>query len=411
MSDYTILIKAIIDKANLQAQIDQIASSAKPLTIKINPVDQAGATASVSAIDTKLSQSAAKNSNKINPIDQIDAEMALSAIDAKIAQIKAANANTAVTSSVGGINTQGEAIGNVSATLQYKNAVGEVITEIYKWDQENEALVQSTSRVRDAEIQLTNQMNAYIAAADKAMASTEGKNQSDPTVVRLKADAQALKETAQENIGVMQNGGQVTAEMQTQVRGLSNSMNDSSMAFKAANNNVKSFGDMIQNDIAKVAQWGISTAIIYGTLKDIQGGIQYIKDLNVAMTEIQMVTGATSEEISKLADDYNKLATELSSTTLAVATGALEWERAGYSAADSMKLLQASTLQATLGNMNAADSTDKLIATLHGFGLEASDAMNIVSKLVALDNSYASSVGKRKLPKHMATYGYYLCSL
>ncbi len=44
-----------------------------------------------------------------------------------------------------------------------------------------------------------------------------------------------------------------------------------------------------------------------------------------------------------------------------------------------------------LGNMEAADATEKLTSTLNGYGMEASQATDIVNKLVAVDNVAATS--------------------
>jgi hypothetical protein len=385
----------MLDEPGLQAQIDSFAAKSKPITVKINtegtavnPVDQVAATKSVEDITAQLRDMAVA---KINPIDEIDAEAALSAIDAKIAEIKAANANTAVTSNVSGINAQGEVIGNVGTTLQYKDAIGQVITESYKWDQENIELVQSTARVTDAEIQLTNQMNAYAAAADKAMASTQGKNQADPTVIKLQADAQALKTTAQENIAIMQNGGNVTNEMQTQVKGLSNAMNESSAAFGAANNNVKSFGDMIENDVTKVAQWLIATTLIYGSLREIGQGIQYVEDLNKELVNIQMITNSDQEYVAGLASEYNDLATELGSTTIAVAQSAEVWLRQGKSLEDTNKLLTASIELSKMAGISAEEASTYLTAIINGFKLSADQITSVLDKLVVLANSSSTT--------------------
>jgi TP901 family phage tail tape measure protein len=163
-------------------------------------------------------------------------------------------------------------------------------------------------------------------------------------------------------------------------------------AINSVNKQGMTLGNMFELAAKKVMIWFGATTLIYGSLMELRKATTYIKDLNKEMTNIQLVTGESSANIGNLANQFNQLATEMATTTLKVAEGALTWQRAGYSAADSMLLLRASTTQAVLGNMDAADSTDKLIATLHGFGLEAKDAMGIVDKLVNLDNNYASSV-------------------
>lgn len=155
---------------------------------------------------------------------------------------------------------------------------------------------------------------------------------------------------------------------------------------------VMTFGDMFALAAKKVLIWAGATGLIYGALRQIGEGVQYIKDLNEVMTDTQIVTGETALQMGNLARQYNEMATALGSTTLKVASGALELQRAGYDSKTTMDLLKVSTMQATLGNMEAADSTEKLIATLNGFGMSADQAMSVIDKLIQLDNNYATSV-------------------
>ena len=57
-------------------------------------------------------------------------------------------------------------------------------------------------------------------------------------------------------------------------------------------------------------------------------------------------------------------------------------------------LLKASTMQATIANLEAADSTEKLTAVLNGYQMGADDAMHVVDALSAVDLEAATSVGE-----------------
>ena len=396
MADYTILIKTMLDEPGLQAQIDSFAAKSKPITVKINtegtavnPVDQVAATASVEAVTAQLRNMAAE---KINPIDEIDAEAALSAIDAKIAEIKAANAGTPVNANIVGINGAGEATGNVSATLQYKDAIGKVVSATYDWDVETNTLIESTGRLRLSQVQLTNQMDAYIATAEKAIASTSGKNQNDPTVVALQEKANSLKELATQEKTMMETTAGVSSpETLNQLKELKSGTDQASAAFGAANNNVKSFGDMIENDVTKVAQWLIATTLIYGSLREIGQGIQYVEDLNKELVNIQMITNSDQEYVAGLASEYNDLATELGSTTIAVAQSAEVWLRQGKSLEDTNKLLTASIELSKMAGISAEEASTYLTAIINGFKLSADQITSVLDKLVVLANSSSTT--------------------
>ena len=144
----------------------------------------------------------------------------------------------------------------------------------------------------------------------------------------------------------------------------------------------KNIGEILSNNAKKVAEWAISTALIYGSLNEIRQAMQYIVDLNKQMTGIRMVTGMSSEDVNKLAGEYNNLAKELGATTLEISKGSLEWFRQSKTVAEVNELMQSTMMLSKLGNIESAQATEYLTSTLNGFSLEAKDAVSIVDKLV-----------------------------
>jgi TP901 family phage tail tape measure protein len=140
--------------------------------------------------------------------------------------------------------------------------------------------------------------------------------------------------------------------------------------------------------------WGFGTAIIYGSLRNFKEAIQYVKDLNKELTNIQIVTGMSAGSVKSLAQDFNDLAIEMGATTLQVAQGSVEWYRQGKTVEETSKLLKATLMLSKLGNMESAQATEYLTSTLNGFKLEAEDAVLVVDKLINLDNQYATSAGE-----------------
>jgi TP901 family phage tail tape measure protein len=149
--------------------------------------------------------------------------------------------------------------------------------------------------------------------------------------------------------------------------------------------------------INKVLLWSVATTAIYASLRQIKEGIQYLTDLDEAMTDVRVVTGMSETDIGILAGQYNKLATELGATTLQVADGSLEWLRQGKTVQETAELMKSTMMMSKLGNMESAEATEYLTSTLNGFNLSAEESVSVVDKLVALDNSYATSVGNQKI--------------
>lgn len=121
---------------------------------------------------------------------------------------------------------------------------------------------------------------------------------------------------------------------------------------------------------------------------------EVIMDYDKLMTEIRVVTGENESSVQNLAKDYNVLARELGSTTREVMKGSIEWIRQGKSLDETRELLTASTMQSRLANIEAGQSTEYLTSVMNGYKKEASEALDVVSALVAVDNSAATSVAE-----------------
>lgn len=148
----------------------------------------------------------------------------------------------------------------------------------------------------------------------------------------------------------------------------------------------------MMSSIRMTAEYALSIGLLYGALNQLKQGIQYVIDLNKEMTNIQLVTGQTDAQIAKLAVGYNDLAKEMAVSTLEIAKGSLEFVRQGKSAEDTAILIKNSTMMAKLGNLDAAESTERLTAIMNGFKLSATETGSVVDKLVGLDNQFATSV-------------------
>lgn len=127
-------------------------------------------------------------------------------------------------------------------------------------------------------------------------------------------------------------------------------------------------------------------------VQGIKNVVSEVKELNKAMTDVQMVAGTTASETMDMFKDYNSLAKDLSVTTKDVAAGAGEFLRQGKSQAETMDLIKASTVQATLAQMDYSTSSELLTSTLNGYKMEVEDVMHVVDALVQVDFKAATSV-------------------
>lgn len=117
------------------------------------------------------------------------------------------------------------------------------------------------------------------------------------------------------------------------------------------------------------------------------------RELDTSLFNLQVATGSTREETKALLDTYNQMAKELGATTTDIADGADAWLRQGKSIEEANSLVKDSMILSKIGMIDAADATADLTSVLNGFSLEAQSALEVVSKLSAVDLESASDAG------------------
>ena len=183
-------------------------------------------------------------------------------------------------------------------------------------------------------------------------------------------------------------------EIQVAMGELRNKTSQVNDTFRTTTSSTDNFATSMGKIIGKIALWGVATGLLYGSLHQLQEGVQYVKDLNREMTNIGLVSGQTTEQLSGLATELNNKAKELGASTLDTAKGYVEWARQGRTAAESMILLTNSTMLSKLGNLDAADATTKLTAAINAYGISVEDSIDIVDVLVRLDQEFATSTAE-----------------
>ncbi|MBS5510373.1 MAG: phage tail tape measure protein [Clostridium sp.] len=117
------------------------------------------------------------------------------------------------------------------------------------------------------------------------------------------------------------------------------------------------------------------------------------RELDTSLFNLQVATGSTREEAKALLETYNQMAKELGATTTDIADGADAWLRQGKSIEEANSLVKDSMILSKIGMIDAASATEDLTSVLNGFRLEAQSALEVVSKLSAVDLESASDAG------------------
>lgn len=118
-----------------------------------------------------------------------------------------------------------------------------------------------------------------------------------------------------------------------------------------------------------------------------------INDMDESVTNLSIAMGKGRNEAYSYLGELNKQAKELGATTKETADSADSWIRQGKSIAETEKLVRDSMVLSKLGKIESADASEYLTASLNGYKKSASEAIDIVDKLTAVDMESASDAG------------------
>lgn len=136
---------------------------------------------------------------------------------------------------------------------------------------------------------------------------------------------------------------------------------------KTATSAVQQMGHVAQkaaNALVNSIATFLSFRVILGY---IQTGIGYVEQLDTALAQLQVVTGQTSDSLSKAEEQARSIANTIGSTTTEVLNSATDWARLGYSMSDSLTLAEKSAELAKTGFMSVATATEQMTAAIQAF--------------------------------------------
>ena len=140
----------------------------------------------------------------------------------------------------------------------------------------------------------------------------------------------------------------------------------------------------------EVARYLMSFGSLYRVWALLRQGIQYVQEIDSALTELKKVTDETEESYERFLNTAAKTADKVGSTIKEIVSSTADWARIGYSLEDATTLAESTAVLLNVSEFQSIDeATSALTSTLQAFGYTANqsmdvvDVMNEVGKLVA----------------------------
>ena len=138
----------------------------------------------------------------------------------------------------------------------------------------------------------------------------------------------------------------------------------------------------IKTKAKELVSFVIGGGSVYKIISVLRQGIQYIKEIDLALTELKKVTDETEETYDRFLKTAAKTADKVGSTIKDVVSSTADWARLGYSLEEATKFAESTQILMNVSEFtDVSRATDTLISAVQAFGYTADTSMDVVDLL------------------------------
>lgn len=143
--------------------------------------------------------------------------------------------------------------------------------------------------------------------------------------------------------------------------------------------------DMNSKFIAQFLSW-------QDWIRYLQQGINTVRELDTAMTEVHKVSNATETQYASFRDTISSTAKEIATTNKELLNSSADFLRLGYSLDQASNLAENATLFVNVGDgVDITEATEDMITAMKAFDIQAEDSIKIVDDYNQIGNKFALS--------------------
>lgn len=150
----------------------------------------------------------------------------------------------------------------------------------------------------------------------------------------------------------------------------------------------------IATTMGNTIRWGITSSIFQSMISSVSGAVSYMKELDKSLTQIQMVSQASSENMRQLAQYANEAAQGLATTTVNYTNAIKVFTQEGFTLPEAKLQAELSVKLANVSEQDTATTADQITAYRNAFGLSIEEMTQSLDKLANVANNTAANVGE-----------------
>lgn len=153
------------------------------------------------------------------------------------------------------------------------------------------------------------------------------------------------------------------------------------------------FFNELKGKFKTISTYLVSSFSLQEIWQQIRQGVNYVREIDSALTELKKVTDETDATYEKFLQTASKTANIIGSTVADFTNATADFARLGYNIEEASKLAEAASVYKNVGDGidDVATASESIISTMKAFGIEAENAMGIVDRFNEVGNNFAIS--------------------
>lgn len=265
-------------------------------------------------------------------------------------------------------------------------------SQITSGDLSSDKLVSTYSQLNEQVEKLGYSMKQVAEEQSKTLASGVADTSANKVKAYMEANTKALKTYRAELEALEKSYRSMTT--QAEKVDLDNQFRNLQSRISAEGLTGKSFFDDFKRAFSQITQFAGAYGVIQNVIFDVPRQMwSAVRDVDDAMTSLQMATGVSNQQAKELMSTYAELGNQLKATSTDVAASGTEWLKQGQSIADSNKLAQSSIVLSKIGDLTSEEATSTITAAMKSYNIGVDGVMDFVDKISAIDMASATDVG------------------
>lgn len=228
-----------------------------------------------------------------------------------------------------------------------------------------------------------------IAKLERMSASLYVDNGFDDVIARSKEAKQIVDQFAVSlNKALNQGGGQLTKD---KVKELNTQFMQTQARLKEIQRETDTVGNKIKEAFGSRVIQRITQILLLALLRALKQVYDNVKKIDKAMTDLKIVTEATSGQMEKAAKNIAKAAREIGTGIADLTNSTTVYARLGYDLKDAQTLAEKTTIYAKVAGVNVDEATTNITGIIKAFNIGADGLEAVLDQLIYVGNHFPIS--------------------